>query len=219
MVRTKEAPLGPLGSFGRRHRSAREAVAESQRARLIDGLVYAAASKGYTATTIADVVEQAGVSRRTFYEQFEDKEDCLVAACRLAQDFLTKRIREELRAAAPGSWREALEIGVRVYLATLAEEPEYAQVLHFEIFAASEKVRDWFAGLEEEQTRFFQMINATARSSDPAVGEMSREAAVMVAGGIRELVRNALRHGTLPDLPAASPSVARAVEALIAPRK
>ena len=36
--------------------------------------------KGYAATTVADVVERAGVSRRTFYEQFADKEACFLAA-------------------------------------------------------------------------------------------------------------------------------------------
>ena len=30
--------------------------------------------------TVAQVVERAGVSRRTFYEVFEDREDCLLAA-------------------------------------------------------------------------------------------------------------------------------------------
>ena len=38
------------------------------------------AEKGYPATTVADVVERAGVSRRTFYEQFQDKEACFLAA-------------------------------------------------------------------------------------------------------------------------------------------
>ena len=213
-MRTKEAPSG---SFGQRHRTARQAVAESQRARLIDGFVYAAAAKGYTATTIADVVARAGVSRRTFYEQFDDKEDCLVAACQMAHEFLSARIREEVRRAAPGSWQEALKVGLSAYLATLAEEPEYAQVLHFEIFAAGDKVRVWFAGLEEDQNRFFQSINVRARATDAKVGRMSREAAVMVAGGVREIVRNSLRHGTLADLPAASPEIAQAIEGLIAP--
>src|SRR5882724_3806888 len=59
-----------------RHGLAREAVVASQRGRLLDAMAEVVAEKGYQATTVADVVERAGVSRRTFYEQFPDREAC-----------------------------------------------------------------------------------------------------------------------------------------------
>src|SRR5690242_3020391 len=81
--------------FGLRHRTAREAVMASQRGRVLEAMVKAVAEKGYAATTIADVVARAGVSRRTFYEQFRDKEACFLAAFDTGVAFVRTRIEEE----------------------------------------------------------------------------------------------------------------------------
>src|SRR4051812_43743942 len=58
----------------------REEVASSQRARLLRAMAEVAAEKGYANTVVADVIARAGVSRRTFYELFRDKQDCFLAA-------------------------------------------------------------------------------------------------------------------------------------------
>ena len=63
-----------------RHRLPREVVAQSQRERMLEAMIRVVAKKGYAATTIADVTKAAGVSRTTFYELFEDKEACFLAA-------------------------------------------------------------------------------------------------------------------------------------------
>jgi AcrR family transcriptional regulator len=55
-------------------------VISSQRDRLFEAMIAAVAEKGYGATTVADVIAGAGVSRATFYELFGDKEDCFIAA-------------------------------------------------------------------------------------------------------------------------------------------
>ncbi len=52
------------------------------RRQLIDGFCRAVEYKGIAATTIADIVERAQVSKRTFYEHFSTKEACFVAAYR-----------------------------------------------------------------------------------------------------------------------------------------
>ncbi|REM69108.1 TetR/AcrR family transcriptional regulator, partial [Mycobacterium tuberculosis] len=48
-------------------------------ARLLQGMAHAVAAKGYAETTIADIVREAAVSRRTFYEHFSTKTECLIA--------------------------------------------------------------------------------------------------------------------------------------------
>ena len=50
----------------------------SPRDRLMNGFAYAIAEKGYIDTTIADIVRYARVSKRTFYQHFVDKKDCLL---------------------------------------------------------------------------------------------------------------------------------------------
>ena len=90
-----------------RHGLTREAVVASQRSRLIDAMAQVVAERGYPATTVADVVERAGVSRRTFYEQFADKEACFLAAYDVGLTAgLEEMVRDCLRtrgtAALPG---------------------------------------------------------------------------------------------------------------------
>src|ERR1044072_1985797 len=52
----------------------------TQRERLLDGVAATVSLRGYAATPVAEILKAAGVSRRTFYEQFADKEDCFLAA-------------------------------------------------------------------------------------------------------------------------------------------
>ncbi len=73
-----EETLGPLPAG--RHGFSREQVAHNQRERLIAGLATAVAEKGYRAVTITDITKEARVSRRVFYENFEGKEECFLAA-------------------------------------------------------------------------------------------------------------------------------------------
>ena len=72
-VDPRPLPRGP-------HALARVQVVASQRGRMIDSIASVVAGKGYTATTVGDVVKGAGVSRKTFYEHFADKEECFMAA-------------------------------------------------------------------------------------------------------------------------------------------
>src|SRR5579863_1182793 len=57
----------------------RERVAAHQRERLVEAMVQAVSERGVVATTISDLVARAGISRRTFYEHFDNKEVCLLA--------------------------------------------------------------------------------------------------------------------------------------------
>ena len=75
---------------------------------------------GYRGLTVQDVLGRAGVSRPTFYEQFEDKEDCFLAAF----DAAAARLRERIEAAVAGdrrrSWRERLRRGLEALLRFVA---------------------------------------------------------------------------------------------------
>ncbi len=76
-----------------------------QRERLLAAMVSTVTEIGYRALTVQDILSRAGVSRPTFYEQFEDKEDCFLAAF----DAATERLRERLRSAAAATepnWRD-----------------------------------------------------------------------------------------------------------------
>src|SRR3954454_22306613 len=117
-----------------RHGLTREAVIASQRGRLVDAMAQVVAEKGYAAATVADVVERAGVSRRTFYEQFEDKEACFLAAYDVGLTVVLNRISAAVEMSA--GWRGRARAGVEAFLALLAAEPAFARALQLEILTA-----------------------------------------------------------------------------------
>ena len=108
----------------------------AQRAKLLEAMVQVVADKGYAAATVADAVRLAQVSRGTFYELFDSKQACLVAAYRLGSEVLEERISAAVRDAP--DWREELRLGLRTYLQTLSAEPRFARVhlLEWEVLGA-----------------------------------------------------------------------------------
>jgi AcrR family transcriptional regulator len=99
----------------------RGGVAEIQRTRMIAALVEVAGERGVGHVTVAHVVARSGVSRRTFYELFEDRDDCFMAAFDLAVERAALRVVPAFR--APGAWRERVRGGLRALLEYLDDEP------------------------------------------------------------------------------------------------
>ena len=126
-------------------------VAASQRTRLLEAVGRAVAHKGYAAATIEDIVRDAGVSKKTFYEHFSDKLGCFLAAYEAASDELLAHVRAAQEAAGE-DWLARTRAGIHAYLRWLAAEPELARVFLIEIAAAGpdalelrERMRDRYA--------------------------------------------------------------------------
>jgi AcrR family transcriptional regulator len=117
-----------------RHGLSREVVVRSQRERLLRAMAETMAEQGYAKTSVADVLRAASVSRETFYEQFDSKEDCFLAAYDAAAALLLAEVPRS-QAAASGRL-EAFERGVGAYLDVLAAEPEFARLFLVEVYAA-----------------------------------------------------------------------------------
>ncbi len=116
----KRLPHGP-------HRLERNEVIRHQRARIHGAMVEAVGRGGYEGTSVKQVIGLAGVSRRSFYEQFSNKEGCFLATF----DLLARReIREARRAyaAADGSLEDRFEAAFRRF-AQSVEEDRNATVL------------------------------------------------------------------------------------------
>jgi AcrR family transcriptional regulator len=124
--------LGPLPAG--RHGFSREQVAHNQRERLIAGLATAVAEKGYRAVTITDITKEARVSRRVFYQNFEGKEECFLAAF----EVVVGHIRELAMEAVAGfdGWPRRAIAAAQAVLAFFAEEPDLARLCLVESQAA-----------------------------------------------------------------------------------
>ena len=101
--------------------SARGGVPEIQRARILAALVEVARERGAGGVTVAHVVARSGVSRRTFYELFEDRDACFLAAFETAVEHAAARVR--LLLEQESSWRERMRAGLLALLEFLDEEP------------------------------------------------------------------------------------------------
>jgi len=127
-------PRGGQQLPGGRHRFSREFVTTSQRNRILDAMAHAVADRGYDNTAVADVLERAGVSRKTFYELFADKEECFVAS----YDTIFGRFMERGVVAydAGKRWPERVRDGLGALLNEMAAEPAYARAFIVEVLAA-----------------------------------------------------------------------------------
>ncbi len=112
----------------------REHVTEIQRVRILTAMAEVAAERGAGAASVAHIVSRAGVSRRTFYDLFEDREDCFLATFdeALAQAAITvlPAYRGQTR------WRERIRAALLATLVFLEEQPALARLCVVEALAA-----------------------------------------------------------------------------------
>src|SRR5438270_8963754 len=178
-----ELPRGP-------HRLTREQVASSQRARLMAGIAEAVADRGYAATTIDDITGRAGVSPRTFYEHFNDKLDCFVAAYDAMIAVLYERIGAELSEDA--DWHDFVVSSLSAYLGTLDENPAASRAFVVEVDGAGPDARQ---RRREAYQRFADLLEARhgeIRRRDRTLGPLPNHVFLGLVHGVRVLARDAL---------------------------
>ena len=193
------------GDYGRlpsgRHRLTRDAVLASQRGRLLEASVQVVAEKGYAATTVADIVARAGVSRRTFYEQFPDKEACFLAAYDTGVELVLGTIREAIDAVPVDDWRARARASVETFMDVLAVEPAFAQALHIEMFGAGPAALRRRAEVFGLIAELWRGLHARAREEDPRLMVLPDDAFLALVGGLDELIRECLRTRGAAGLP------------------
>ena len=176
-----------------RHHYTREAVVASQRGRLLDAVAEAVAAKGYARTTVADVVDRAAVSRRTFYEQFPDLESCFLAAYQAGMELLLHEIREAVRARQGADWRDRAHTSVNAYLEALAARPAAAWAFSIEAMGSGSAVLAHRAAVLGRWMQQWRALQDLARRQDARVPCTPDEHLLLLVGGIEELVRDCLR--------------------------
>jgi AcrR family transcriptional regulator len=183
---------------GGRHGLAPEYVARSQRQRLLDAMIQAVAEQGYQATPVTHVIARAGVSGKTFYEQFADKEECFLAAYDYASSHLLSETNEAYeRAASP--WPERVHHGVRALLEHLAERPAAGKVCIVEVLAAGRRA---IARRDAAIRSFTYFIDA---GRGEATHELPGFTAMAILGGVTEILYSNIVQGNTAQLPRLAP--------------
>lgn len=181
-----------------RHGLSRVFVAENQRERLLNGVVEAVAEHGWNATTIAGITAAAKISRRTFYEYFEGKEDCFSAAYGMIETHVLDSML-----AAPGAgeeWPDRVRARLAALLDVLSRDAAVARCFLVEPLAAGGDVAVRYR-------EAMQLLAATLRP-EPPPSELDMEIRDQaLVGGIATLIVRRLNAGgaarladLLPDL-------------------
>jgi AcrR family transcriptional regulator len=151
---------------------------QEHRSRLLEGMAHAVSRKGYADTTIADIVGEASVSRRTFYEHFDSKADCLTALYEAASHNALKVLRGAID--PKHGWQAQVETALRAYFNCLASNPVLVRTLFVEILHLGP---DGLAARRRVNQEFADFIVKTV---GPA--SLAPKMAMAIVGGINELI-------------------------------
>ena len=205
MTATIDKPVTP---------DAAEGASSEHYTRLLQGMAHAVAAKGYADTTIADIVREAAVSRRTFYEHFSTKTECLIALYETASRLGLQAVSEAFDPAQP--WHTQVEQAMTAYMDYLAQDPVLLRTLFVEILGLGLPGLAARRRVNGEIANFIQVAINSSDSGETPAAHMSSQMAMTVVGGINELVLQAIeqdRVGDLRELVAPATRLVRAVAA------
>lgn len=179
------------------------------RRRLLDAMSHAVARKGYADTTIADLAAEARVSRRTFYEHFETKAECLIALYEAASE----QALQVLRAAIDPQrdWHTQVEQAMGAYLSTLACNPVLLRTLFIAILGLGPEGLAARRRVNRQLADFIvEVVNCSPRAEP-----LPLAFAMGIVGAINELILEAIEQDRVADLPQLTHTAARLARAVI----
>ena len=188
-------------------------LSSDHRQRLIDGLATVLQSRAYADLTIADIVASAHVSRRTFYEQFESKDACLLALCE-------HRSQEVLQLIVSGyrhgdDWVAQLDHVTRLYLSSLQTQPGLLRALYLDTLSIGAAGLAMRRQISERFAQFLMMQVEMARLTEPHKRPLSPALATALVGGINELILHAIEHQRGDRLVELSDTISEFIQAVL----
>lgn len=148
-----------------RHSLPREQVVGIQRARVLSAMVEVAAEHGFVGANVGRVVKRAGVSRRTFYDLFEGREDCFLAACDWGVEQASVPLVEAYERES--SWRDGVRAALAALLVLLDSEPQLARVCVVEAMGAGPLVLERRARVMQQLADALDAEAPVARGAAP----------------------------------------------------
>jgi AcrR family transcriptional regulator len=183
-----------------RHGLPRELVVRSQRERLLAAVVRVTASNGYESTSVADILEEAGVGRESFYELFEDKRDCLLAAREVLIDHLEGTVREAY--AGPGPWVDRIRDALAATLVWFAADPAATRAMIVEFMMIGPVFREH---IQADLRRFTALLDEGLGEAG-AAPDLPGATSLAVSGGVACVYEEVVR-GRTAELPSLLPEL------------
>jgi AcrR family transcriptional regulator len=188
-----------------RHGLPRSFVVQNQRERILAAVADVSSAASFADMSVEDIISAAGVSRRTFYEHFKNKQDAFLAA----YDEAAKQLLTAVRAAYESSkgFADRVRAGLEAFLGLLAADPAFARMCIVEVMAA---------GAEAVQRR-----NDAMRAFATLIEENARElldesppspiAAETAVGGVYDVIYTRIQNGEVAKLPELAPDLVYSV--------
>ena len=179
-------------SGGRGHPDGHKQVAELQRARLLTAMVQEVSERGAANVNVGHVVGRSGVSRRTFYEIFHDREDCFLAAFEEALQQVAGLVVPAYEQA--GTWCEGMRCALTVLLECFERDPALGRLLIVESLAAGPGV------LARRQSTISQLMPIVELGRED-VRAAARDEGALTAEGVVGAVLSVLHARLVQDDP------------------
>ncbi len=193
-----------------RHAPPLEVRQSVQRTRLLEAAAAVFARAGYADASAEAIAREAGMSKATFYEHFDNKEECILALFDQAASETLEAMAKAASAAGHDS-RKRMQAGAKAFLEMLAEHPNESQTLLVEIIGAGDPGAD---RRDNVLATFAQAIDAE-NANAARKGSMRRFASpndsYAIVGAVVELASRQLRRGVPADVRELEPLVERLI--------
>ena len=196
------------------HSDIRAELRASQRGRLICAVADAVAAKGYAATTVGDVVELAGVSRKSFYEHFESKEACFLASYDTGAAAIYEAMVEAIDPNA--DWESMLDSVLTTWLEFLDADLAFTRAYLIEFWAAGVPARERWKARRDRLTGLLRALHERVRELDPTVTPVSDTRVAAVEGGANRVVVSHMLAGERAPLIDLKPELLAFIKATLA---
>lgn len=188
-----------------RHGLPRSFVIANQRERILAAVADVASAASFAEMSVEDIISSAGVSRRTFYEHFKNKQDAFLAA----YDEAAKQLLAAVRAAYERTkgFADRVRAGLDAFLGLLAADPAFARMCIVEVMAAGPEAVE---RRNDAMRAFAELIEENAREllDEEPPSPLTAETAV---GGVYDVIYTRIQQGEVDKLPELAPDLVYSV--------
>jgi AcrR family transcriptional regulator len=210
-MREREHGTAPRG----RHAPPLEVRQDRQRRRLYSAAGRVFARSGFADATAEAIAREAGMSKATFYEHFDNKEDCIVAL----HDDATAAVLEAMRRTGAdfgdGETADRVRAVIRTFLEVLAAFPDEAQTLLVEIIGAGPRAIERRDRVLAEFAHYIDAVNEEDARRGNAARLTSAHDSFAIVGAVVELASRQIRTREPDDIRDLEPVVGRLVLGLL----
>lgn len=201
-----------------------EEVEADQRRRMLDAVGGVLAERGYARATVGDILERSGISRRTFYEQFEDKDDCLYTAYEDAERRVWATAAAAVAGTPAGDWPARVHAALAAVLEFVAVEPDTARLFTLEARAAGPEMAARHSDALERVAVVLRAGNRRAARSEPRAADpdgvtpLPESTERTLVGNVAALIGSYILSGATELLPDLEPQLAEHLLASCGPK-